>query len=803
LPRHALATRIGVAGLAAAACALAGPIVPAAAAEPTVSVVVALRAGDPAALDALAHATGLSIAARHARLAALVPGAKRHDDVTRRAAGLGLRVTHSDDWTMTLSGPRTAVRAAFGSITAPMRPLSLAAPVLAVLPTTGRVAHPLASIPPPPPATTGADLRTAYAAPAGTTMGQGLTIATVQLSGWKSADLTSYGKTLSPPVTPSYTAISINGANPDAPDGFRGDTEVALDQETLLAVAPAAAQRAYFAPGDDGGNGFITAVDRVADDVVKRHIKIAALSISWGACEAVAGSQFMAAMDQALEVATAAGVSVFAASGDDGGSDCLESTGSFSRAVDYPASSAYAVAVGGTTLHDPANPSAATAWWGSGGGQSTRTPLPAWQQSERAKAPLGKRLVPDIASDGDPANGIAVLDTVPEDSARWWNVVGGTSFGAPAQAALLTESLESAGWTSGGIGDLHPALYDAAAASSTAFTDITSGDNGTYSARSGFDLVTGLGTPRWSDLVPWLGSFTLSTPAAVRTTTFPLTVTLPSHTTYRAWSAAAADVEPSCATATASSPPTSANLGAGAADGPHVVYVAGIDGSAANSGGGACHVVRATVALDRSAPAATASVRPASASTAIAVWSSTDTAPSSGAAKYAVSITDHAGSVYSATTTATSVSFPASAYRSYNVSVVAIDPAGNRSATATALLVDDLDFGYGSGWTTATSSSYYRGSAHATTAYNAVATVAGTGKLYVVYVTTCPTCGTLKIYDHNTLLRTVSLTTNRTHPLVPVTLLSTTTAASRTFTLHTARTSATATSIQLDAAVIR
>jgi hypothetical protein len=788
-------------GVAAVACTVAATIVPAAAAEPTASVVVALRVGDPAALAALAHATGLSPAQRHARLAALVPGANRHDDVSRRAAALGLTVTHSDTWTMTVSGPASTIRAAFGSVTAPARPAALATSAVAVLPTTGRVAHPLAN---KPKATTGDDLRNAYSAPAGNGLGQGLTIATIQLSGWNSDDLTTYGQTLSPPVTPTYTPVSVNGADPNAADGFHGDTEVALDQETLLAVAPNAAQRAYFAPDDDGGVGFVSAVNRVGDDVRLRHLSIAALSISWGACEAAAGSQFMAAMDQALAYATAEGVTVFAASGDDGSSDCVQTTGSTSRAVDYPASSEYVVGVGGTTLPPPVNPSTQTAWSGSGGGQSTRTALPTWQESERSKAPLGKRLVPDIASDGDPSTGIAVYDTVPTDPSKWWNVVGGTSFGAPTQAGLLTESLASAGWTGGGIGDVHPALYDAAVATGTAFTDITSGSNGAYSAHSGFDLVTGLGTPNWSTLVSWLGAFKLTAPATTRTTNVALTVTPPlgEPASYRGWSAATVDTPASCAAATATSPPTSVDLGS-VADGAHPVYVAGIDGSAANSNTGACHVVQTTVVLDRAAPVATASVRPASSTKAIAVWSSTDAAPSSGAPKYVVSITDSHGTVYSATTTATSVSFAASAYRSYNVNVVAIDPAGNRSATATAHLVDDLDFGFGSGWSSVAGSGFYRGSRHVTTARNAVSTVAGTGRIYVVYVTTCPTCGTLLIYNHFTFVRSVKLTSNRTHLLVPVTLLSTTTAASRTFYLHSAHTSSTATSVQLDAAVIR
>ncbi|MDQ1748629.1 MAG: kumamolisin [Frankiaceae bacterium] len=787
--------------VAALVVAAVGGVTPASAAEPTASVVVALRVADPAGLTALVHARGLSAAARHARLAALAPGRARHDDVSRRAAMLGLRVTQSDTWSETVTGPVSAVRAAFGSVRRPMRPASFAASAVAVLPASGRVAYPLAST--RPKATTGADLRNAYSAPNGSPLGQGLTIATVQLSGWNSGDLTSYGSTLSPPVTPSYTPVSVNHADPTAADGNQGDTEVALDQETLLAVAPSAAQRAYFAPNNDGGRGFIRAVQLVAGDAASHHI--AALSISWGACEAAAGPDFTAAMDQALELAVGAGVTVFAASGDEGSRDCIDATGSATPAVDYPASSPYVVGVGGTTLPKTGTP---TAWNGSGGGESAGTALPSWQQSVMAKSPHGRRLVPDIASDAAPANGIAVLDSVPADQSLWWNVIGGTSFAAPTQAALLADSLDAAGWT-GGIGDIHAALYGAAASpGSGAFTDIVSGTNGTYAAGSGFDLVTGLGTPKWSALVSWLGGFTLTAPAGTQSTTVSLTTALPAGlpAAYRGWSAAAvnaADPQTLCGTATASSPPTSVDLGTGSPDGAYTVSVAGIDGSAANGGAGACHVGQAVVVLDRVAPKAIASVRPVGSSTAIASWSSTDPAPSSGKPTYSVTITESGGTLWSATTPATSVTFNATGYRSYHVNVVAIDPAGNRSATATAHLYDDVSMTFGTGWRTVASSGYYRSSRHVTTTQSAAASMAGTGTTFVVYVTTCPTCGKLAAYDSNTLIRVVGLTTNRLHTLVPVTLLTSATPVTRTIGLRAAHASATATSVQLDAAVIR
>ncbi len=798
-----LLRRAPMTAVCAALVTLAGAAVPAAAAEPTASVVVALRVADPSALAALVHATGLSAAARHARLAALVPGTYRHADVGRRVAALGLRVTRSDTWTMTVTGPLPAMQAAFGNVSAPSRPASLAASAVAVLPTRGRVAHPLAAV-------TGKDLRTAYDAdPNNPSFGQNETVATVQLSGWRSSDLTTYGQQdLTPKVTPSYTPIALPGANPNVSDGQHGDAEVALDQETLLAVAPAAAQRAYFAPNNDGGKGFVAAVHLVGQDAAAHDI--AALSISWGVCEAGAGSQFMSAMDQALQYATAAGVTVFAASGDEGSSDCVDTTGSVAPAVDYPASSPYVVGVGGTTLPDPSTPSTATAWIGSGGGESSRTSLPSWQQTVKAKSRHGRRLVPDIASDANPTDGLVVYDSLRFPNGKTSNTVGGTSLGAPTQAALLAGSLAAAGWTNGGIGDIHPALYSAAASSgSNSFTDTTSGNNGAYSAGAGFDLVTGLGAPRWSGLLSWLGSFALTAPAATASTTVALSATLPlglapTNPTYRAWSAPFVGTPPaSCADATATSPPTSADLGATSADGTYTVSVEGIDGSSANGGAGGCHVIQTKVVLDRKAPTAHASLRPASATTAVASWSSGDPAPSSGSPTYVVSVTDGGGTVYSATTRATSLTFKATSYRSYHVNVVAVDPAGNRSRTASASLYDDTSLTYGTGWRSIAAAGYFRGSRHVTTLQNGAASMAGTGSVYLAYVTTCPTCGKLDVYIGNTLVRVISMTTNRTHTLVPETLYSSTTVAKRTLSLRAKHATTTETAVQIDAAVVR
>lgn len=791
---------------ASLAGALVLSLAPAAAATgggPSATVVVALRTGDPAVLAALTQAHGLDARGRAGGLATILPNREDQLTVRRFAASNGLRISGSSDWTVRVTGAVSAVASAFSNPSHPAVPAALSGVALSVFPGRGRVAH-VRSSAPPPGAKTGNDLRTAYSAPSNTTLGQGLAIATVQLSGWKSADLTTYGQAQHPPLTPNYVAVTVAGGSATTPDGHDGDHEVALDQETLLSVAPNAGQRAYFAPNDDGGDGYIRAIDAVANDA--KTYGIAALSLSWGNCENLVDAGWMSAMNQAIEVAVTQGVTVFAASGDEGSFDCAGATRTSlatTPTVDFPASSPWVVAVGGTNLVNAAQPSNVASWPGSGGGESTIFALPPWQRGVRAVSAHGRRLIPDIASDADPLTGAAVYDSVPTDPTRWWSLVGGTSLAAPTQAALLVDSLASAGWSSG-IGDVHDALYTAP---SNAFIDVTANEspdgNGTYLARTGYDVVTGRGTPVWSALLSSLGEFALALPAATNMTTVSLAVDVPFGlpADYRSWSPPVIGTAASCAAATSSSPPTSVDLGAASPDGSYLVSVSGIDGSNANGNTGTCHIAAMRVALDRVAPTVSASLRVSSPTRAIASWSFADAPPSSGVQKYAVTIADAGGVAYSATTTSTAVSFDASRYRSYTLSVVAYDNAGNASVRAVATLLDDGDLVYSHGWSALAVSSAYRHGVHSSATTWAGAVLSGTGRVFTAYVVTCPTCGAIAVYDGTarTPLRVVRLVTNRVHYLVPVTLLSSTTLARHVLTIRVTRGS----HVELDAATLR
>ena len=102
-----------------------------------------------------------------------------------------------------------------------------------------------------------------------------------------------------------------------------------------------------------------------------------------------------------------------------------------------------------------------------------------------------------------PSSGVAVFDSVPYDGTSGWFDVGGTSAAAPAWAGLV--AITDQGLAASGKGTLSTTqlLTDLYALPSTDYHDITSGFNG-YSAGTGYDLVTGLGTPVANQLVPGL-----------------------------------------------------------------------------------------------------------------------------------------------------------------------------------------------------------------------------------------------------------------------------------------------------------
>src|SRR5262249_11708334 len=127
------------------------------------------------------------------------------------------------------------------------------------------------------------------------------------------------------------------------------------------------------------------------------------------------------------------------------------------------------------------------------------------------------RTVPDVAFDADPYTGVAVYDSYNNtDNSGPWVAVGGTSVGAPAIAGLIAIANQGrvlAGATTlDGPGQALPALC---AISPPDFNDVTHGNNGVFSAKTGYDEVTGMGSPKAQFLAADLATYGTANQMAV------------------------------------------------------------------------------------------------------------------------------------------------------------------------------------------------------------------------------------------------------------------------------------------------
>jgi kumamolisin len=313
--------------------------------------------------------------------------------------------------------------------------------------------------------------------------GKGECIALVELGGgYRTADLSAYfsGLKITPP---KVSAVSIDhGKNHPTGDPNGPDGEVMLDIEVAGAIAPQANIAVYFAPNTDAG--FLDAITTAIHDTQNKPTVI---SISWGGPESSWTQQAMTAFDQAFQAAAAMGVTICCASGDNGSSDGANDGADH---VDFPASSPYSLACGGTSLQASNGTITNEVVWNdganggsTGGGVSSFFPVPPWQEGIKVgNSPLQRRGVPDISGDADPATGYDIR----VDGNN--SVIGGTSAVAPLWAGLIARINQAKGSP---IGYINSQLYK----NPTALRDITQGNNGTFSATPGWDACTGLGSP--------------------------------------------------------------------------------------------------------------------------------------------------------------------------------------------------------------------------------------------------------------------------------------------------------------------
>jgi len=325
------------------------------------------------------------------------------------------------------------------------------------------------------------------------TDGTGQGIAILELGGgYTQSDLDNYFSGLSL-ATPSVTAIPVDGGanSPGDPNG--ADGEVELDIEVAGAIAPKAQIGVYFAPNTDAG--FLDALTTAVHDT---NLRPSIVSISWGGPETQWTQQARDAFTSACQDASTMGVTVLAASGDNGATD---NDPSGQPTVDFPAANPYITGCGGTKLtisngqitDERAWNEIASDEGATGGGVSQFYPLPDYQKNagvpKYSNGFVG-RGVPDVAGDADPVTGYSVV--VDGQS----TVIGGTSAVAPLFAGLLARINQSLGTP---IGFLNPLIYTSSIEAT--FHDITVGNNNGYSAGPGWDPCTGLGSPNGGALL--------------------------------------------------------------------------------------------------------------------------------------------------------------------------------------------------------------------------------------------------------------------------------------------------------------
>ena len=690
-----------------------------------VSVVVTLRPGDRAALARAAALPGSATpAVRRAALAQARPtGTARVLDYLLRK---GLDVTAANDWTVSVRGPRHVVR-------------TIGHPDVAGVAGLGarRAWKSRAT------GYTGADLAKAYDVdPLGD--GSGLTIATVQFSGWNPTDLATYA-TESGLDQPDLTEVLVGTEEPETTDP--GAFEVAMDQQVLLAAAPEAAQRVYFAK-DEGLASAIPLYEQIADDTVAGLVDV--VSTSWGMCERDADLDPAARDGIEVQLAriVAAGATVFAASGDLGAYDCGDEDPDLAEpSVDYPAASPYVVGVGGTTLVPDGAGWTESVWsdatngWASGGGASSTVPKPSWQSTLGGDATT--RLVPDVAAMADPRRGFAAYSS----TYGGWVLGGGTSAGAPLLAGHLASALSAAGRTSG-VGDIHDEIY----ASPQSFRDVTSGYNFFHAAGAGYDMATGLGTPQWGPLSDALfGDPVVAAPPVTKSLTVPLTVTPPPGVV-SGWAVGENTV--TCDGTLAGTPPTTHTF-APAPDAERRIAVAALVGAE-------CRVGTVRVIVDTKKAVATGSISPrAYDARAILRWNATDPAPSSGMTFDLCLHLLGTGCVWTRQGTASkTAAITLTPGRTYVLRVTPVDRAGNRGAQYVSprwtVPLDQTALTKSGGWTVIGNSADWYGSHSGSVTRGAYLSKMLAGTKYDVIYLAHPKGGTFDVYIGGRYVRRIS-----------------------------------------------
>ncbi|MBY8344089.1 putative Ig domain-containing protein [Streptomyces sp. KC 17012] len=317
-----------------------------------------------------------------------------------------------------------------------------------------------------------ANLHSAYNLPS--TGGSGMTVAVVDAYNDPNAasDLATYrsqfGLSACTKANGCFKQVSQTGSTTSLPSNDSGWAgEEALDIDMVSAVCPNCSIILV-----EANSANDTDLGTAENEAVALGAKV--VSNSWG------GSEASSQTSEDTSYFKHPGVAITVSAGDE------------DYGAEYPATSQYVTAVGGTALSTSSNSRGWTeSVWktssseGTGSGCSAYDPKPSWQTDTGCS----KRMESDVSAVADPATGVAVYDTY---GGSGWAVYGGTSASAPIIAGVYALA------GTPGSGD-YPAKYPYSHTGN--LYDVTSGNNGSCStsyfctARTGYDGPTGWGTP--------------------------------------------------------------------------------------------------------------------------------------------------------------------------------------------------------------------------------------------------------------------------------------------------------------------
>ncbi|ARF58759.1 putative Ig domain-containing protein [Streptomyces gilvosporeus] len=346
-----------------------------------------------------------------------------------------------------------------------------------------------------------ANLHSAYNLP--TSAGSGMTVGIVDAYNDPNAESdlatyrSTYGLSACTKANGCFKQVSQTGSTTSLPTNDTGWAgEEMLDIDMVSAVCPNC--RIVLVEADSANMADLGAAENEAVALGAKFV-----SNSWG------GSEDSSQTGNDTSYFKHPGVAITVSSGDS------------AYGAEYPATSQYVTAVGGTALTTASNSRgwSESVWHtnsteGTGSGCSAYDPKPSWQTDSGCS----KRMEADVSAVADPATGVAVYDTY---GGSGWAVYGGTSASSPIIASVYALA------GTPGASD-YPAKYPYSHTGN--LYDVTSGNNGSCSpsyfctAGTGYDGPTGWGTPNGATAFTAGGStggntVTVTNPGSQSTTT--------------------------------------------------------------------------------------------------------------------------------------------------------------------------------------------------------------------------------------------------------------------------------------------